>query len=308
MGGLERLSSKASMAGPGSRRPSKSMMVGSRTASKSGAQSMDVPDNGTKAIASGSEQDRAAFLMGLRAQSKEHNEEAEREARTCQLALKYKLSLSEAKRICNEFHAAQQNADGGLDRKDFDKVMCRIFDVDGVDNEVALKAYQAMKQGTDIELFLNWYVQNMFTQVASMNCSKDKRKSEALIYSIAKTHGVSAVAIDKIKSRFDHYDSNKSGEIDYNEFVSMFKKLLNAKAENELNPERLKRFWSEIDHDGDQGVDFGEFCAWYLKYFNVDEDDESSGGGALMQAFYNTFDPSKARHDAYMHGDEGADE
>merc|ERR1719181_1655965 len=134
-----------------------------------------------------------------------------------------------------------------------------------------------------------------------MNCSKDKRESEELIYSIAKEYGVSAVAVDKMKSRFDYYDTDKSGEIDYDEFVEMFKRILNVKADNELNPKRLERFWKEIDINGDQNVDFSEFCAWYLKYFNVDEDDESSGGG-LIKAFYNSFDPSKARHDAYMHG------
>jgi Ca2+-binding EF-hand superfamily protein len=226
-------------------------------------------------------------------------EEAELEAKACQLALKFRLSLSEAKRICKEFHAATRNADGRVDRMDFDKVMCRIFDVDGVDEEMAKKAYQAVKQGTDIELFLNWYVQNMFTQVSSMNCSKDKRESEELIYSIAKKYSVSAVVVDKIKSRFDHYDTDNSGEIDYDEFVEMFKKILDVKADNELNPERLKRFWKEIDINGDQNVDFTEFCAWYLKYFNAEEDDETGGGG-LLHAYYNSFNPSNARHNAYM--------
>merc|ERR1712118_128899 len=102
-------------------------------------------------------------------------------------------------------------------------------------------------------LFINWYVQNMFTQVSSMNCSKDKKESEELIYKLAKKHNVSAFSIDKIKSRFDHYDTDGSGEMDYEEFFEMFMKILNIKKSEDLNPERLKRFWIEIDADGSRG-------------------------------------------------------
>jgi Ca2+-binding EF-hand superfamily protein len=243
-------------------------------------------------------QGRAFFLQGLRSSSKSaHDISCEQEAKTCQLALRYRLSLSEAKRITKEFQNARKNQDGGLDRKEFDQVMCRIFDVPAVDDPISHGAYTAtgMAGKIDIELFFNWYVQNMFTQVNSLNCAKDKVDSEKLIYEIARKHGVSTLAVDKVKVKFDHFDTDKSGHIDFEEFQDMFCTILKTKSRDELNPERMKRFWKEIDINGDEGVDFSEFAEWYLKYFHADNDTEDFDMNGPLRAFYDSYDPRVQR-------------
>ena len=122
----------------------------------------------------------------------------------CQLALRYRLSLSEVKRIVKEFESAPKTTDGLIQRNGFNKVMCRIFDVDVVDDNVAKSAYElsGLQHRVDIEKFLEWYVQNMFTQVNRMNCAKDKADSEKLVYKVAEKHQVSTMVVDKVKVKF----------------------------------------------------------------------------------------------------------
>ena len=80
---------------------------------------------------------RASFLKGLAGdtgKAKRTNDISE--CRCCQLALRYRLSLSEVKRIVKEFESAPKTTDGLIQRNGFNKVMCRIFDVDVVDDNV----------------------------------------------------------------------------------------------------------------------------------------------------------------------------
>lgn len=232
-------------------------------------------------------------LQGLRQNSKQ-NPQDNSDALTCKLALRYRLSLGETKRMMKEFQAAETNDEGGLNRKEFDQVMCRIFEVKSVDDKVAARAYAAadLRHTVNIEPFLNWYLQNMFTQVNSMNGEKESVESEAEVYKLAQEFNISVSALDKVKKEFDRYDTNKSGEIDYEEFQNMFVSLLKAKSAADVNQERLKRFWKEIDANADGGVCFKEFTLWYMKYFDVDGDDL---GGAALESFYDSFNPRAQR-------------
>jgi len=245
---------------------------------------------------------RAFFgVPGVRSNNAAKNSADATESITCKLALKHRLMLSEVKTIMKEFSAAGRNEKGGLDRKEFDEVMARIFDVDSIDDHVAKAAHRqtGMQHTIDIEQFLEWYVQNMFTQVNTLNTASDKKESEALIYEIAKTHKVSTMVVDRVKVKFDYFDTDKSGEIDYEEFVNMFKSILSTKTSDDLNPDRLKRFWKEIDHNGDGGVCFSEFSAWYLKYFAVESDDpEDFDMAGPLRAFYDSYNPVVQRRNS----------
>jgi Ca2+-binding EF-hand superfamily protein len=249
---------------------------------------------------------RASFLKGLAgdtARTKRPYDTSE--CWCCQLALRHRLSLSEVKSIVKEFQAAPKTADGLIQRKDFNKVMCRIFDVDVVDENVAKNAFElsGFHNRMDIEKFLEWYVQNMFTQVNGMNCAKDKVASEKMVYKIAEKHQVSTMVVDKVKVKFDYYDTDKSGHICFKEFTAMFCAILKTKSTEDLNPDRLRRFWSEIDTNGDEGVDFEEFCDWYLKYFAADDDDPDNWDMAgPLRAFYDSYDPRVQRRNSLNGG------
>jgi len=110
-----------------------------------------------------------------------------------------------------------------------------------------------------------------------------------LVDSLARKHNISSVDLDKIKKRFDQFDTDKSGEIEFDEFELMMGKLLGLGKPGDLPRERLERFWKEIDKDGSGSVDFSEFTEWYLKYFS------NSEAGGPLQAFYASFSPDVQR-------------
>merc|ERR1719271_1801178 len=105
------------------------------------------------------------------------------------------------------------------------------------------------------------------------------------------------VTVEKLKQAFDHYDLDGSGVIEYNEFYSMLKQLLQVKNDDDLSSARVYRFWKEIDRDSSGEVDFIEFCAWYLKYFSpeVETTQTSIDGRGILGKFSSSYDPRAQR-------------
>ena len=62
---------------------------------------------------------------------------------------------------------------------------------------------------------------------------------------LAKKHDCSCIELDKVKLQFDHFDTDKSGLIEYNEFESMMYTLLHCANKSDLPPNRIERFWHE---------------------------------------------------------------
>jgi len=210
---------------------------------------------------------------------------------------KHRLDFGEVKYITEQFEKVVSDS-GFLNEQDFSKVLAKIFGKEDIKPAVVAKAYAAgFDNGMlDIDKFFGWYVQNMFTEVNAMNADADRQKSDVMVYKLAKHHGVDAVLIDKVKQHFDHFDTDGSGLIDYDEFKEMMRNVLKPKKAEDLNPERLHKFWIEIDTDGSGEVDFGEFLVWYLKYFHA----ENAGGegfqsAKLLAAFYDSFNPTVQR-------------
>jgi Ca2+-binding EF-hand superfamily protein len=197
-----------------------------------------------------------------------------------QLALRHKLMVSEVKTILKEFLKAKRAESGALTRAEFDQVLCRIFEQSSIEPAMGKNAYDACSAGqcVDIEEFLSWYKRNMFTQVTGLNADPAKAASEKTVYELARKHDVSPVDVDKIKSKFDLFDLDKSGMIDYNEFMEMFAVILKKKSVNDLNHERIKRFWSQITKVekkcGSDAIDFPEYVDWYMKYYTMEKVDD----------------------------------
>jgi len=104
---------------------------------------------------------------------------------------------------------------------------------------------------------------------------------------LSKKFGLLPFDIDKIKAKFDHFDVDKSGEIEYSEFESMMMLLLGSKSKSDLPADRMLWFWKELDKDGGGSVDFPEFIVWYAKYF--------IGSGNAVDSFYASFMPDVQR-------------
>lgn len=234
--------------------------------------------------------------------SQEKNKDKDHtDAIACQLALKYRLMFSEVKGIIKEFVKARRNEEGGLGRDEFDRVMACIFDVPAINQNVSHGAYveTEMDKEVNIDNFLTWYVQNMFTSVNALTCDQAMARGNAVAYNVAVKYKVSNFAVDKIKCKFDHYDLDKSGKIDYSEFEAMFCSILKASSASDLNPDRIKRFWSQADKNGDGGIDFEEFVDWYLRYFSPDNENDDWDMSGPIRKYYDSYNPVVQRRNHF---------
>lgn len=206
------------------------------------------------------------------------------------LARLARLPVHEVQRMLDLLEAAKREADGALSVGEFERWLSRIFDVDcGALNDDMVKDAKATSLTTEGRVHLNrfmaWYVQNMFTHVASLTAENKSSDSEKLVSHIAKMHNATATTIHDVKAKFDRFDKDGNGELDFEEFTHMLDALFRAST-GDIGHARVMRFWQEIDIDGNGVVDFSEFCTWYLKYF---ADGASKCG--LVDAFYESFSP-----------------
>jgi Ca2+-binding EF-hand superfamily protein len=220
------------------------------------------------------------------------------------LASKYHLDLYEVKDILKYFAEADANGSGGLDKAEFEGVIRKLFEVPASaegHRQMVDRAWERMTSDTDpnsasaeanAETFVEWYTQNMFSQmVAATVNAGDPKAAES--YELAKKHKITAPEVDKIKKHFMKFDADGSGMIDFKEFMHMLCFVLRAKDPADISEDRAQRFWQEIDADGSGEIDFPEFCAWFVKYFNPDEEEMDMSRGPV-EKFYDSFNPRKA--------------
>merc|ERR1712151_987503 len=108
----------------------------------------------------------------------------------------------------------------GINEGDFRKVLCQIFGAPVVDRDLCASAYRECTADTafDIDRFCGWYVRNMFTTVNRLNAAADQVRSDSMVYEASKKFRIPTAQIDKIKWVFDRFDTDGSGEIDFDEF------------------------------------------------------------------------------------------
>jgi Ca2+-binding EF-hand superfamily protein len=220
-----------------------------------------------------------------------------------ELARKHHLDLYEVKYILKLFIEADENDSGGLDKTEFTEVVRKVFDIPKgtpVPDRVVNNAWEKMMASSDRkdnmveanpDIFIEWYVVNMFSD-AVQECKQDS--AEAQSYDLAKKHNLDVASVDKIKKKFDQFDIDRSGKIDYKEFMQMLVYVLKAPSAADIAEDRATRFWQEIDLDGSGEIEFPEFVGWFVKYFNVNEDEMDLSKGPVGK-FYDSFNPMKSR-------------
>jgi hypothetical protein len=219
------------------------------------------------------------------------------------LARQYTISLEEVQRVISEFDRA--TAPSGLDRQHFATELARVMDVSGMTESVADSAWQALFESAvpdesglwlnaDINAFFAWYMVNMFGDVQAASQSA----STATAYELARKYGVTLRVVEAIQDKYEKYDTDRSGEIDYDEFCTMIHALLKA-PRGDLPDKLLFRFFKEIDVDHSNTIDLDEFTAFWLKYFNPDPfQPNGSRSHSLKDAFYTGFNPRTAQMEA----------
>lgn len=115
----------------------------------------------------------------------------------------------------------------------------------------------------DFEEFAGWFNSQCFSTVYLL--SPDERRCREL----AKKYNLSVAEVDAAKMKFDKFDLDGSGEIEFDEFEKLLYQMLKIPKHLDLPQSRIKAFWTEVDLDGSGGVDFEEFLQWYTKYFDL---------------------------------------
>jgi len=225
-----------------------------------------------------------------------------------QLSRRHRLEVREVKSVLEHFEGASKKHSGIVNFDAFKLALGTMMDTKDLSEQFINSAWKASSAAgiqargksvvgstpsgeLDMDAFFYWYVANMFSKVAKMQVSDDKKASEDMLYKLAKKNSVTPCTMDKVKSKFDEYDQDRSGVIDYDEFKGMMRKIFQA-SESDLSEDRIKRCFQEIDYNGNGEIDFSEFSQWYLKCFNP----EAADPQGAVNAFYNSYNPDILRH------------
>jgi len=134
----------------------------------------------------------------------------------------------------------------------------------------------------DFDEFAIWYSSWGFQQEVLLSPNKIRTRD------FARKFDLNVADVDSVLSKFQLFDEDGSGAIEFQEFEKMMYKLMKIPRGQELPPKRLKHFWKEIDIDGSGTVCFDEFLQWYCKYFDVKGNSDVSP----IEQFYSSVRPS----------------
>jgi len=220
--------------------------------------------------------------------------------RALQLSRKHHLEHFEVKDALRSLEEISKESDTGtMDQNQVGKFLQKLFDIPFVPGDLVrqihnscCKSPRGESQEFDINAFLDWYKVAIFTTVASLRADQEKLAKTNSVDQLCDKFGLQKTELDRIKKQFDKYDTDGSGNIEWEEFVLMMEALMGAQP-GDIPIKRLSGFWREIDGDGSGEVDFDEFVEWYLKYFNP-------SGGEAVNEFYKSYNPSAQRQTHIM--------
>jgi len=137
----------------------------------------------------------------------------------------------------------------------------------------------------DFEEFAIWYSSWGFQEELLLSPTKIRTRD------LARQYNLSIADVDSVHSKFQFFDEDGSGDIEFPEFKKLLYKLLKVPKEAELPATRLQHFWKEIDIDGSGSVCFAEFLQWYIKYFDI----QGTANISPMEQFYQSMRPNVGR-------------
>jgi len=115
---------------------------------------------------------------------------------------------------------------------------------------------------------LQWLLQNAFAEELMVSPEQLKLRASA------RRWNASICQVEDLHEKFERFDTDKTGCIEFGEFKRLVHVLIKAPANVELPASRLSFFWGEIDRSGDGVIAFDEFFFWYRKYFSSDSESQ----------------------------------
>lgn len=212
---------------------------------------------------------------------------------SCEVALELNCPLETTMDAKSLFE--QYAHKGSLDYENFGKVVVQIMKStrqqltgEGMKNKIELSWKEADRNGNGevgFDEFAIWYSSWGFQQ--EMLLSPQKIRRGTLTRDFAKKYDIDIVDVDAVYTKFQQFDEDGSGFIEFPEFVRLLHKLLKIPKTAELPANRLNMFWKEIDADGSGSVCADEFLTWFIKYFDVKGNSDVSP----IEHFYQSVRP-----------------
>jgi len=186
--------------------------------------------------------------------------------------------------------------DGVLDYKNFREVVVEILNSTGqelseedIEKKIVVSWQEVDRNYSgkvDFDEFAIWYSSWGFQQELLLSPTKIRTRD------LARRYNLSIAEVDSVHAKFELFDEDGSGVIEFNEFEKLLYKLMKVPAEEEIPARRLQHFWREIDIDGNGSVCFAEFLQWYIKYFDM----KGTSNISPMEQFYQSQLPSALRY------------
>lgn len=129
-----------------------------------------------------------------------------------------------------------------------------------------------------------WYQAHEFIEDLCVMSPRAKELRE-----IAREYDMPIPDVEDIQKHFDRFDEDRSGHIDREEFTQLLCTLLRVKDPSDLPPDRIHRYWMQIDLDHSGEVSFREFVPWYATYFYVPKGTAADEAVSPMTAYYASF-------------------
>lgn len=168
--------------------------------------------------------------------------------------------LDEAWKLWDEFRSLDTKGTGYLSLQEFEQLVrnkCNLPSGEAIPEH--LFEEQCRKLGIQnsikFEAYLLWATATAFSEEIMV-----PDPAIRCLRKLAREYAIPFDAVEEVKAIFDKYDVDGSGGIELCEFRQVLSEMVPAKP-SEIN---LRRFFKEVDANGDGVVDFNEFLAWFV--------------------------------------------
>lgn len=181
------------------------------------------------------------------------------------MSKKHTIPLPEVKAAYEEYRELDTDLNGTLSLDEFAGAVrkrCNIADGEPVPKSLAILALgQADEDGDsqiNFEEFLLWCTQCSFVEemVVTNPVERHMRK-------LARDNEIDMMRVEALKRRFDKFDEDKSGFIEWREFKAVLCDILEVKEALDISDSMLRRYWVEADSSKEHKLSFDTFVGWY---------------------------------------------
>lgn len=92
-------------------------------------------------------------------------------------------------------------------------------------------------------------------------------EEEKSLRDLARRKGMDVVEVEKIAKDFHSFDTDRSGEIEKDEFKDLVMHTMKVRDQYDLPDRRLEEFWRNVDTDGSGTISLEEFVTFMRDFF-----------------------------------------